>query len=250
MKTLFDVIQYLIRINEKLEKGQIGIPTAKAIGLNAQVIVNAAKLELEFAKFSKSPSKLFIGENTDSDIEEAGNRNVQIINVRNPEEQSKEEVFDTIPGYEPITRGKILMKIQASSEIITKFLSWCTNTGKTLMPKGDYDYLENLYEEWLDRPLEEVTQEEIEDIKERASTSHEAHLISMEDVEIKEHAVQLESKPRVTAELLTERYLKGLCDITEQEASKFLTWLQEVKLVRTRKAFGDGSKLFKEWKEI
>lgn len=52
MKNLNDVINNLIEVNDKLSNGNISIEKAKQISQNTQVIINAAKVILDYAKFS------------------------------------------------------------------------------------------------------------------------------------------------------------------------------------------------------
>lgn len=60
MKNFNDVVQLLIETNEKLLNKQIDIETAKAIAQNTQVIINAAKVTLDFAKFTGDKSNIFL----------------------------------------------------------------------------------------------------------------------------------------------------------------------------------------------
>lgn len=61
MKNFQDVIQLLIETNEKLINKEIDIETAKAVAQNTQVIINAAKISLEFAKFTGVKEDVFLG---------------------------------------------------------------------------------------------------------------------------------------------------------------------------------------------
>jgi len=61
MKNFQNVIDLLIETNEKLLNKEIDIETAKAIAQNTQVIINAAKVTLEFAKFTNDTNNFFFG---------------------------------------------------------------------------------------------------------------------------------------------------------------------------------------------
>lgn len=61
MKNFQDVIDLLIQTNEKLLNKEIDVETAKAIAQNTQVIINAAKVTLDFAKFTNDKNNLFLG---------------------------------------------------------------------------------------------------------------------------------------------------------------------------------------------
>lgn len=60
MKSYNDVIQTLIETNDKLSKGEIDIDKAKVIGQNTQILINAAKVQLDYAKQSNNDAKFFI----------------------------------------------------------------------------------------------------------------------------------------------------------------------------------------------
>ena len=60
MKNFNDVIQNLIETNEKLLKGEIEIEVAKAISQNTQVLINAAKVSIEIAKFTDKKFNYFL----------------------------------------------------------------------------------------------------------------------------------------------------------------------------------------------
>ena len=60
MKNFNDVIQLLIETNEKLLNKEIDIETAKAIAQNTQVIINAAKVTLDYAKFTGDKINMFL----------------------------------------------------------------------------------------------------------------------------------------------------------------------------------------------
>lgn len=59
MKNFNDIIQTLVETNEKLLKGEISVETAKAIANNTQVLINAAKVSLDFAKFANNTDDMF-----------------------------------------------------------------------------------------------------------------------------------------------------------------------------------------------
>ena len=61
MKNFNDIIQTLIETNDKLVKGEIDIETAKVIAQNTQVLINAAKVTLDFAKFTGNKEDVFLG---------------------------------------------------------------------------------------------------------------------------------------------------------------------------------------------
>lgn len=50
-KNFQDIINTLIETNEKLLNRQIDIATARTVAQNAQVLINAAKVHLEYVKF-------------------------------------------------------------------------------------------------------------------------------------------------------------------------------------------------------
>ena len=60
MKNFNDVIQLLIETNEKLLNKEIDVETAKAIAQNTQVIINAAKVTLDYAKFTGDKINMFL----------------------------------------------------------------------------------------------------------------------------------------------------------------------------------------------
>lgn len=62
MKNFNDVIQSLIKVNDQLAAGIIDIEKAKVIGQNTQILINAAKVQLEFAKQTNKEAKFFIYE--------------------------------------------------------------------------------------------------------------------------------------------------------------------------------------------
>jgi hypothetical protein len=61
MKNFNDIIQSLISTNDKLIKGEIDIETAKVVAQNTQVLINAAKVTLDFAKFTGNKDDIFLG---------------------------------------------------------------------------------------------------------------------------------------------------------------------------------------------
>ncbi len=64
MKNFNDVIQSLIKVNDQLASGIIDIEKAKVIGQNTQILINAAKVQLEYAKQSNRESKFFVNEDS------------------------------------------------------------------------------------------------------------------------------------------------------------------------------------------
>lgn len=52
-KTFIEVIQQLIKVNDDLINKKIDLDTAKQIAQNTQVVINAAKVHIEFLKISK-----------------------------------------------------------------------------------------------------------------------------------------------------------------------------------------------------
>jgi hypothetical protein len=197
MKTLFDVIQYLIRVNEKLEKGQIPINTAKAISINAQVIVNAAKLELEYAKISKRPSRLFL--NAAEDVE------AEVF----PEEDTELVVSE----LGDLSIQIIQEHIDIADRPAENFLNWITAQGQESLPRNEKELI-IAYQVWLEEPPMPIPD------KVKENLDRETEFIA--------------------------RYLKGLCDIDEEDSIKFLNWLH-AKGIKTRKQLGDASALFNEW---
>jgi NACalpha-BTF3-like transcription factor len=71
MKNYNDIIQTLIETNDKLIKGEIDIEKVKVIGQKTQTLINAAKVQLEFARQSKQDAKFFIDQPAeDTEIED------------------------------------------------------------------------------------------------------------------------------------------------------------------------------------
>ncbi len=52
-KTLEDVIQQLVEVNDKLINNQITLPIAKQVSINTQTLINGAKLQLDIYKQTK-----------------------------------------------------------------------------------------------------------------------------------------------------------------------------------------------------
>jgi hypothetical protein len=53
MKNFNDILQTLIIVNEQLIDNKIDIEKAKVIGQNTQILINAAKVQLEYARQTK-----------------------------------------------------------------------------------------------------------------------------------------------------------------------------------------------------
>ena len=53
MKNFNEILQTLISVNDKLINGEIDIEKAKVIGQNTQILINAAKVQLEYCKQTK-----------------------------------------------------------------------------------------------------------------------------------------------------------------------------------------------------
>ena len=70
MKTFDNVIQDLITANDKLLEGKIEVKTAKAIASNTQVIINAAKVYLEYMKLAGKKENEFFIESASQTIKE------------------------------------------------------------------------------------------------------------------------------------------------------------------------------------
>jgi hypothetical protein len=62
MKTYPEIIQQLIETNDKLIAGTIKLDIAKQICQNTQVLINAAKLQLEVCKFKGTKESEFLSE--------------------------------------------------------------------------------------------------------------------------------------------------------------------------------------------
>ena len=62
MKSYKEIIQQLIEVNDKLISGEIDLNTAKQVCSNVQVLVNAAKLQLEVLKYQKKQNSDFFAE--------------------------------------------------------------------------------------------------------------------------------------------------------------------------------------------
>jgi hypothetical protein len=58
-KTFLQVIQQLIEINDKLVKKEIDINIAKQVAVNTQVIINAAKVQIEYMKNNSIKDNVF-----------------------------------------------------------------------------------------------------------------------------------------------------------------------------------------------
>lgn len=71
MKNFNEILQTLISVNEKLISGEIDIEKAKVIGQNTQILINAAKVQLEFCKQTKqTPSFLIEKKSTIEELKE------------------------------------------------------------------------------------------------------------------------------------------------------------------------------------
>jgi hypothetical protein len=62
MKNYSEIIQQLIEINDKLIAGEIKLEVAKQVCTNVQVLINAAKLQLEVLKYQKKSTSEFFKE--------------------------------------------------------------------------------------------------------------------------------------------------------------------------------------------
>lgn len=62
-KTFIEVIQQLIKVNDDLLNKKIELDFAKQIAQNTQVIINAAKVQIEFLKISKNKDDAFFKNN-------------------------------------------------------------------------------------------------------------------------------------------------------------------------------------------
>lgn len=87
-KTFEEAIQQLIDINDKVIKDEISVEKAKAIAQNMQVVINAAKLQLDYMKQTKRNGAAFFAmeetrviesiDDTLKEIEESRNKPYEI----------------------------------------------------------------------------------------------------------------------------------------------------------------------------
>ena len=60
MSNFSDIIETLISTNNKLITGEISIEIAKQVATNTQVLINAAKISLEYSKFKGEKENIFL----------------------------------------------------------------------------------------------------------------------------------------------------------------------------------------------
>ena len=99
MKNYNDIIQTLIDVNDKLIKGEIDIEKAKVIGQNTQTLINAAKVQLEYARQSKNEAKFFIEatSNPFDELKKIAQKAVELNNSENFDEVTDKRPFDFTP---------------------------------------------------------------------------------------------------------------------------------------------------------
>ena len=97
MKNFNDILQTLITVNEQLIDNKIDIEKAKVIGQNTQILINAAKVQLEYARQTKQ-TPAFLNELKQStykdiigDIKEIAQKAVEMNNTE------EEEITDKRP---------------------------------------------------------------------------------------------------------------------------------------------------------
>ena len=92
MKNFNDILQTLITVNDLLINDKIDIEKAKVIGQNTQTLINAAKVQLDYAKQTKQTS-VFLNEkkSTIEELKEIAQKAVE-LNV-----EEEEEILDKSP---------------------------------------------------------------------------------------------------------------------------------------------------------
>jgi len=97
MKNFNDILQTLITVNEQLIDNKIDIEKAKVIGQNTQILINAAKVQLEYARQTKQ-TPAFLNELKQStykdiigDLKEIAQKAVE-MNI-----EDEEEILDKRP---------------------------------------------------------------------------------------------------------------------------------------------------------
>ena len=92
MKNFNDILQTLITVNEQLIDGKIDIEKAKVIGQNTQILINAAKVQLEYAKQTKQ-TPIFLNEKKPiiDELKEIA-KNAADMNI-----EDEEEILDKRP---------------------------------------------------------------------------------------------------------------------------------------------------------
>ena len=92
MKNFNDILQTLITVNEQLIDNKIDIEKAKVIGQNTQILINAAKVQLEFAKQTKqTPTFLIEKKSTLDELKEIAQKAVE-MNI-----EDEDEILDKRP---------------------------------------------------------------------------------------------------------------------------------------------------------
>ena len=94
MKNFNDILQTLITTNEKLIDGRIDIEKAKVIGQNTQILINAAKVQLEYSKQTKQ-TPMFLNEKKPiiDELKEIA-KNAADMNVEDEEEITDKRPFE------------------------------------------------------------------------------------------------------------------------------------------------------------
>ena len=91
MKNFNDILQTLITVNEQLIDNKIDIEKAKVIGQNTQILINAAKVQLDYCKQTKqTPAFLIDKKSTIDELKEIAKKAVEM----NKEE---DEILDKRP---------------------------------------------------------------------------------------------------------------------------------------------------------
>ena len=92
MKNFNDILQTLITVNDLLINDKIDIEKAKVIGQNTQILINAAKVQLEYAKQTKQ-TPIFLNEKKPiiDELKEIA-KNAADMNI-----EDEEEILDKRP---------------------------------------------------------------------------------------------------------------------------------------------------------
>ena len=92
MKNFNDILQTLITVNEQLIDNKIDIEKAKVIGQNTQILINAAKVQLDYCKQTKqTPAFLIDKKSTIDELKEIAKKAVEMNNTE------EEEITDKRP---------------------------------------------------------------------------------------------------------------------------------------------------------
>lgn len=92
MKNFNDILQTLITVNDLLINDKIDIEKAKVIGQNTQTLINAAKVQLEYCKQTKTtPAFLIDKKSTIDELKEIAQKALEM------NEEEEDEILDKSP---------------------------------------------------------------------------------------------------------------------------------------------------------